>query len=64
MVEITNSKQVTMPFALSCWNCGATDDTTPEDAIGNGWSAITEDEDGLSWNYVGTCPECDEETLK
>lgn len=47
-----------IPFSLTCTNCDA------GSAIGSirqakliGWRGILRD-DGLSWNFLGYCPEC------
>ena len=56
--EITRSDQLRHPFSLSCSNCDAgMDIETPEQAVLQGWYGIYED-DGMSWNYLGTCPQC------
>jgi hypothetical protein len=56
---ITSSSQVTRPFTLCCIECDAgVHIETPEQALAEGWIDIEEDFGGLSWNYVGVCPEC------
>jgi hypothetical protein len=55
---ITSSSQVVPPFTLQCVECDAgMDIESPEQAIADGWTEIEEDFDGLSWNYLGRCPE-------
>lgn len=53
------SKQVTHKFSLVCYSCSAGEDVkTIEEARSAGWKDIVEDFEGLSWNYVGICPDC------
>jgi hypothetical protein len=51
-----------LPFSLACAGCEAGEvvghPVTPADAIAAGWHAIDVDREGLSWNYLGWCPEC------
>lgn len=47
-----------IPFSLTCWHCEAGDGiATKAQAIACGWKDIVFD-DGGSWNFIGTCPEC------
>jgi hypothetical protein len=47
-----------LPFSLTCIDCDRGDGIdTLEQAMLSGWHAIRED-DGMSWNYLGWCPEC------
>lgn len=55
----------TTDFSLSCHGCDAGDGVgTMVDAVVAGWLGITYDPDGLSWNFIGTCPDCSEEDNK
>jgi len=55
---ITTSSQVTHKFSPQSIECDAGMDIhSPEQAIADGWTDIEEDFDGLSWNYLGRCPE-------
>lgn len=48
-----------LPFSLSCNHCSAGDGIDSiEQATALGWSSIEEDADGMSWDYLGLCPEC------
>ncbi len=59
---ITSSSQITRPFSLQCVECDAgLDIESPEEAIAAGWTEIEEDFEGISWNYLGCCPEHQEE---
>jgi len=60
MESITRSDQVQGPFTLICdGSCdGGMEFETPEAALAAGWTEIVYDPDGLSWNYLGTCPNC------
>ena len=51
-----------VPFSLMCACCVCLCDTgmgidSREEAEALGWTDI-EYNDGISWNYLGTCPEC------
>ena len=48
--------QAEVPFSLTCTQCDASADT-PHEALLTGWKGITADLDGLSWNFLGECPE-------
>jgi hypothetical protein len=46
-------------FVLTCGRCG--DDCEREtyaEAIAGGWTEIEPDLEGVSWNFLGHCPEC------
>ena len=45
-----------------CMNCDASQ-PTPEAAKSAGWKSIIADREGLSWNAVGCCPECEPSLL-
>ena len=48
-------------LALRCILCDAGDDpllNSVDAALILGWTDIVCDHDGLSWNHLGTCPEC------
>lgn len=48
-----------VPFSLSCGECDAGQGIASyADAVAAGWTEICVDEDGLGWNFLGTCPEC------
>jgi hypothetical protein len=51
-----------LPFSLACVGCEAGEmacaPPTPAAARADGWKAIDVDREGLSWNYIGWCPEC------
>lgn len=49
--------QLDVPFSLTCAHCDAFIDT-PHEALLAGWQGITADLEGLSWNFIGDCPEC------
>jgi len=45
-------------FSLRCCGCDAGDDVGSRlDAETKGWTDIVFD-DGLSWNFLGMCPDC------
>lgn len=47
-----------VPFVLSCHDCDAGDGIDSwKEAILQGWIDLVED-DGLSWTWLGVCPEC------
>ncbi len=47
-----------VPFSLSCFECDAGDGVTGLiDAQHQGWTDLQYD-DGMSWNFLGMCPEC------
>lgn len=49
---------MTIPFVLSCHECDAGDGIdSQEQAVLHGWIDLVED-DGLSWTWLGWCPEC------
>jgi hypothetical protein len=49
---------LTIPFVLSCYGCDAGDAITSlEQGILSGWTGMIEEE-GLSWNQLGWCPDC------
>lgn len=51
-----------VPFSLSCVSCGAGDGVTSSyQAHQDGWFEIGFDPGGPSWNWLGTCPECQKE---
>ena len=46
------------PFSLTCGECDAGMDIGSHvEAVAAGWTDIIFD-DGPSWNFVGTCPDC------
>ncbi len=50
-----------VPLSLMCYVCDAgTEIDTLEKAGKAGWRGIAYDPDGLSWNFIGHCPECKE----
>lgn len=49
-----------VPFSLECWQCDAGNaPDTLEEAISQGWRNIQRD-DNDSWNFLGTCPSCED----
>lgn len=52
------SDDYTTPFTLRCEFCDAGDGIYSEaHALAEGWQGI-EYNDGLSWNFLGVCPDC------
>lgn len=50
------------PFVLSCFTCdNSVGIENVEQAVAQGWKALTFDPSGLSWTHIGICPECDQE---
>ena len=48
-----------MNFSLSCQMCDAgTNVLSKEQAEAEGWVELEEDPDGLSWTWLGICPDC------
>jgi len=45
--------------SLTCGGCGNDGPETLQDAVVEGWTRLVPDPAGLSWNYVGECPDCD-----
>ncbi len=41
----------------TCYHCDATFDSLAE-ALRRGWRDLQQDVKGLSWNYLGCCPDC------
>lgn len=65
-LPIISSKQLDpgVPFSLECDGCDAgTDIETPEQAALLGWIDVRRDDwnDGMGWNYLGECPDCQRE---
>lgn len=55
---LTHFAPLGTPFTLRCILCDAGDGLDSEaEAIAAGWRDIDYD-DGLSWNFLGTCPDC------
>lgn len=44
--------------SLTCGGCGNDGPNTLADAVIEGWTRLAANPDGLSWNFVGECPEC------
>ncbi len=44
----------------TCYHCDAMFDSLAE-ALRQGWRDLTQDPTGLSWNYLGYCPDCQSE---
>lgn len=48
-----------LPFVLTCYGCDAGGEIESEvQAVLLGWSNIQYEPLGLSWTYLGNCPEC------
>jgi hypothetical protein len=45
--------------SIVCGLCGNDAPDSIREAIREGWRAIVADPKGLSWNFVGVCPECE-----
>src|SRR5437016_3514394 len=45
-----------VPFALACSHIDSA--LSRAEAIADGWTGIDEDLQGLSWNFLGLCPDC------
>ena len=57
-----HTKWIQLPFSLCCQYCDAGSNTlTEQQAIGEGWIEIEADPGGLSWNFLGVCPDCIDE---
>lgn len=55
----TIHETVTGPFVLSCVGCDAGDGIdSKKQALKAGWTGIQPDPGGLSWTWLGECPEC------
>ena len=53
------SDKATLPFVLSCYLCDDGDGIWSEREAGRlGWQDIESDPGGLSYNFIGICPEC------
>lgn len=50
-----------MAESLTCNECGNDGPDTLAEAIAEGWKSIEHRPDGLSWNFLGTCPCCPQE---
>ena len=51
-------REKTAPFVLTCTDCEAGGECASlKDAKAQGWMDIFFDPDGLSWNFLGHCPE-------
>ena len=46
-----------LPESVSCESCDNSADSLQQ-ALRNGWTDLAMDESGLSWNFLGRCPEC------
>jgi hypothetical protein len=46
-----------VPFSLACCMCDCDSPDTLEEAMAAGWTDIQFDPQGLSWNYLGSCPD-------
>jgi hypothetical protein len=46
------------PFSLICSSCDMDGPATYDQAKAEGWREIDFDETGLSWNFLGDCPDC------
>ena len=46
-----------VPFSLSCVVCDCDSPDSWFEAMFKGWTEIEYDPDGLSWNFLGYCPE-------
>jgi hypothetical protein len=56
-IETESDLMLGLPFSLACEAC---DRDSPEswcEAVVKGWTEICADSDGLSWNYIGLCPD-------
>lgn len=42
---------------VECFRCDAGADSVAE-AVAAGWVGVEPDLEGMSWNYLGLCPEC------
>lgn len=50
----------TQPFSLACSQCDVDGPAQYKEALAEGWLEIAPD-DGLSWNFLGLCPDCSKE---
>lgn len=55
--EAIDAINIGIPFVLACAGCDMSIDQQHE-ALLSGWKNITPDLAGLSWNFIGSCPEC------
>lgn len=55
-VFVRHEEAEDVPESVTCMTCDAQADSIAE-ATAEGWTDI-ERHDGLSWNYLGTCPDC------
>jgi hypothetical protein len=51
-----------VPESIACMFCDADSPGSLAKAIQEGWIDLCRD-DGLGWNYLGTCPQCQEQEL-
>lgn len=50
-----------IPFSLSCCSCDCDSPDSLEEALAAGWTEIQFDPGGLSWNFLGYCPDHSQE---
>lgn len=44
--------------SLTCGDCGNDGPDSLAEAIADGWKDVEHQPEGLSWNFLGTCPCC------
>ena len=54
---LQNGQSERLPESVSCAHCDAGADSLQE-AVREGWLDLCQDEDGLSYNFLGVCPSC------
>lgn len=48
---------IDLPFSLSCMVCDCDSPDSYAQAVLRGWTEIIVDRTGLSWNFLGFCPD-------
>ena len=54
---MSKETQAPLPFGLVCDDCDIDGPDSFESAALFGWTDVYAD-DGLTWNHLGTCPDC------
>jgi hypothetical protein len=50
-----------VPFVMQCSECDMDAPPSWESAVLAGWTEIEADLNGMTWNFLGMCPECRDE---
>ena len=58
VLESPNGIPTEIPFTLACVECSNEGPDSFDEAVAGGWTRVSCDANGLSWNFLGWCPHC------